>query len=88
MFRESIKILVDKEVFLSKKGESPLEKLLEQGKIYDVLSSMLFISVVAEIGESLKDAISKIVALLDNKNTTSGAADNGKEEGRISNFYI
>jgi len=86
VFRESIRFLVDKSLFLPV-DESALQELLEQGKIYNILSNMLLISVVAEIGESLKVAISEILTLLRDKNT-SGAAYNDKREGRNSIFLI
>jgi len=86
VFRESIRYLVDKSLFLPV-DESALQELSEQGKIYNVLSSMLLICVIAEIGESLKATISEIITLLRDK-TTSGAAYNDKREGRILNFPI
>lgn len=86
MFRESIRFLIDKSMSLPV-DESALQELSEQGKIYNLLSSVLLISVVAEIGESLKAAISQIITLLRDKNT-SGGAYNDKRGGRIPNFLI
>ena len=86
VFRESIRFLIDKSMSLPV-DESALQELSEQGKIYNLLSSVLLISVVAEIGESLKAAISQIITLLRDKNT-SGGAYNDKRGGRIPNFLI
>jgi hypothetical protein len=86
VFRESIRFLIDKSMSLPV-DESALQELSEQGKIYNTLSRVLLISVVAGIGESLKAAISKIITLLRDKNT-SGGAYNDKRGGRIPNFLI